>query len=350
MMSTQLEARNPPPGDGRATNLWREEIRSGYVRMHLIFALEETQVFNALRTAGNEGKTGAELAEECNLEIGLLEGALDYLTFSDIVLSKRNERYALTVHGREWLGQDATLNMTYMMAAYAPQLEQLAPALRRQKRYGKDFVRSGSLLAFASCRGARSAYPWIVQEMRSLGVNVVTDLGCGVGGLLVDFCKLNPTFRGVGVDIDHDAVEEARRNVLEHGLADRIRIVHGDLARPETFAREIETTQAFNALGIVHELLRDGEDAVANMFSRLKEIFPGRHFFLGEFNRVPDEEWAQIAPPDRMKRLHYQHIMHPMSLQGFLLSRDQWLALFKRVDITCLKVKSFFVDEYVLQL
>jgi SAM-dependent methyltransferase len=318
--------------------------------MHLLFALEETQVFNALRAAGNEGKTGAELAEECDLEIGLLEGALDYLTFSDIVLSKTGERYALTEQGREWLGQDATLNITYMMAAYAPQLEQLVPALRRQKRYGRDFVRSGSLLAFASWKGARSTYPWIVQEMRSLGVSVATDLGCGVGGLLVDFCKLDPAFRGVGVDIDHDAVGQARRNVREQGLANRIRIIHGDLARPETFAGEIETTQAFNALGIVHELLRDGEDAVAHMFSRMKELFPGRYFFLGEFSRVPDEGWAQIAPADRMKRLHYQHIMHPMSLQGPLLSRDRWLALLKRVDVTCLKVESFFVDEYVLQL
>src|SRR5262249_38069558 len=164
---------------------------------HLIFALEETQVFHMLRRAGNVGKTSAEVAEECNLEIGRVDGAVDYLTFSGIVLAKCDGRYALTDQGREGLSQEPPWKTTQLMAAYAPQLEQLTAARRRQKRYGKDFVRSGSLLGFASWKGARSTYPWIVQEMRSRGVNVVTDLGCGVGGLLVDFCKLNPTFRGV---------------------------------------------------------------------------------------------------------------------------------------------------------
>ena len=86
------------------------------------------------------------------------------------------------------------------------------------------------------------------------------------------------------------------------------------------------------------------------MFRRMKELFPGRHFFLGEFNRVADESWAHVAPADRIKKLHYQHIMHPMSFQGSPMSRDRWLALLARAGVTCLKLKSFFVDVYVLRL
>ena len=97
------------------------------------------------------------------------------------------------------------------------------------------------------------------------------------------------------MDIDPDAVKEAQRNVREHNLAGRIRIVQGDVKRPETFAHELATVQAFNALGIVHELLRDGEEAVVQMFRRMKELFPGRYFFLGEFDAIPDEDWADIC-------------------------------------------------------
>lgn len=331
-------------------HVWREHMRNGYIRMHLLFALEETKVFATLRRVGAEGMTATQLAAECDLDADLLEGALSYLAFSDVVLSKRDGRYLLTKQGREWLAQDATFNLTYMMAAYASQLEQLVPALRREKRYGKDFARDGGLLAFASWKGARASYPWIVEEMRSLGVNVVTDLGCGAGGLLVDFCLLDPTFRGVGVDIDAKAVAAAQHNAHEHRLADRIQIMRGDVACPDSFAEAVGTTQAFNAIGVVHELLRDGEEAATQMFRRMKELFPGRFFFLGEFNRVPDEGWQQIAPADRLKKLHYQHIMHPMSLQGMPMSRDRWLALLARVGVTCLKVKAFFVDVYVLRL
>ena len=168
---------------------WLEHIRNGYVRMYLIFALEETSVFDALRRANGKGRTCTELAAECCLDPLLLDGALNYLVFSDVVLSKKDGRYALTERGRQWLGQDATLNMTYMMAAYAPLLEQLVPSLRREKQYGRDFARNGALLAFASWKGARGTYPWIVEEMRSLGTKVVADLGCGAGGLLVDFSQ-----------------------------------------------------------------------------------------------------------------------------------------------------------------
>lgn len=339
--SGMIESKNFP--------VWRESIRNGYIRMHLLYALEETKVFDALRRADATGRTAGELAAECDLEPRILEGALDYLTFSDVVLTKTDGRYALSAQGRDWLGQDATLNMTYMMEAYAPLLEELLPALRRAQVYGRDFTRDGGLLAFASLKGTRGTYPWIVEKMRSLGVEIVADLGCGAGGLLTDFCQLDPGLRGVGVDRDPGAVEEARRQMRAHGLADRVRIVQGDLVNPATFATELQDAQAFNALGVVHEILGDGEQAVVQMFQRMKQLFPGRYFFLGEFNKLPDEDWAHIPPADRMKKLHYQHIMHPMSNQT-LLPRAGWLALFERAGITCLEVNSFFVDEYVLQL
>lgn len=335
---------------GHDPHAWREQMRNGYVRLHLIFALEETQVFDALRRDRGEGQTAAALAAACGLEPRVLEGALDYLAFSDVVLAKVGGRYALTEQGRAWLGADATLNLTYMMAAYAPQLERLVPALRREQRYGADFARRGELLALASARGARGTYPWIVAELRALGVTLVADLGCGAGELLVEFCALDPALRGLGVDVDPGAVEAARRNVRARRLEDRIRIVRGDLARPEALDAELEAAQAFNALGVVHELLVDGEPAVEQLFRRMKARFPGRYFFLGELDRTPDEGWAQLEPVDRIKKLHYQHVMHPMSLQGAPISRARWLALLERAGVTCLKVERFFVDEYVLRL
>jgi SAM-dependent methyltransferase len=73
--------------------------------------------------------------------------------------------------------------------------------------------------------------PEVVREMLSLaGVgpgDVVYDLGCGDGRLVIEAAKLGA--RGVGVDIDPARVAEARANARAAGVEDRVEIREGDL-------------------------------------------------------------------------------------------------------------------------
>ena len=56
--------------------------------------------------------------------------------------------------------------------------------------------------------------------------SVVLDFGCGTGLLAIAALKLGAV-RAVGVEIDHDACEAARRNRALNALADRLEIVEG---------------------------------------------------------------------------------------------------------------------------
>ncbi len=58
--------------------------------------------------------------------------------------------------------------------------------------------------------------------------DVVYDLGCGDGRIVVAAAKRGAR-KAVGVDIDPERVREARANVERAGVADRARIVEGDL-------------------------------------------------------------------------------------------------------------------------
>jgi len=106
----------------------------------------------------------------------------------------------------------------------------------------------------AACHGAASAAgprkaldvpyepssPEIVQAMlRLAGVragDVVYDLGCGDGRIVIEAARLGA--RGVGVDLDPQRIREARANARAAGVEARVEFAEGDLfeadVRPAT--------------------------------------------------------------------------------------------------------------------
>jgi SAM-dependent methyltransferase len=74
--------------------------------------------------------------------------------------------------------------------------------------------------------------PEVVDAMLDLAHvgqgDVVYDLGCGDGRIVVAAAKRGAR-RAVGVDIDPDRIRDAEENVRSAGVADRVKIVEGDL-------------------------------------------------------------------------------------------------------------------------
>jgi SAM-dependent methyltransferase len=74
----------------------------------------------------------------------------------------------------------------------------------------------------------------VVEGMLNLanvtGKDVVYDLGCGDGKIVVAAARRGA--RAVGVDIDPQRVKEARANVEKAGVGDRATILHADIFDP----------------------------------------------------------------------------------------------------------------------
>jgi tRNA A58 N-methylase Trm61 len=60
--------------------------------------------------------------------------------------------------------------------------------------------------------------------------DVVYDLGCGDGALVIAAAKRGA--RAVGVDIDPDRIKEATEKVRAAGVADRVTLIRGDIFDP----------------------------------------------------------------------------------------------------------------------
>ena len=337
---------------GTDLRTWSQSIRNGYIRAFIIFALHETGVFDTLRKSG--AQSSDELAAHCSVNRHLLDGVLHFLLHADVVLAKdSDERFRLTRRGEEWLFSDAVLAMSFgAVGAYSPILSELVPCLREEKRYGVDFEREGAYLAKGSYYTGRSNYPWVVSRLRDLDVRTVVDLGCGSANVLISFCQIDTELRGIGIDIAPRALEEARRRVEAEGLQDRIELQLGDLTDPSTYASAVERADAFNGIMVFHEFLRDGEEAVVDIFRAMKERFPGRYLLVGEFDRLTDDEFGAMPYPDRIHPLFYQHAIHPLTWQGLPQPKDKWLELFERAGLELVEVNDAFpfrLVEFILR-
>ncbi|HEU4350926.1 MAG TPA: methyltransferase domain-containing protein [Burkholderiales bacterium] len=100
-------------------------------------------------------------------------------------------------------------------------------------------------LGLAGCAGAFQATPEVryeptpmdvVQVMLDLarvrGDDVVADLGCGDGRLVIEAARRHGA-RGLCVDIDSKRIAEARRNAAAAGVAEHITFLNQDLFATE---------------------------------------------------------------------------------------------------------------------
>ena len=70
------------------------------------------------------------------------------------------------------------------------------------------------------------------QLIDRMTVTRVLDLCTGSGCLAVLACDVFPNARVDAVDVSKDALAVAQINVAEHGVADRVRLMRGDLFKP----------------------------------------------------------------------------------------------------------------------
>jgi len=83
--------------------------------------------------------------------------------------------------------------------------------------------------------------PEVVRTMLEIASvragDVVYDLGCGDGRVVIEAAKRGA--RGVGVDIDPERVREARANARAAGVEDRVEIREGDLFETDVSAASV---------------------------------------------------------------------------------------------------------------
>ena len=332
---------------------WAQSIRRGYAMSFLLYSFHESGVFESLKSL--KIKSAVQIAKKNRLNLPALKHGLNFLAASDNSIKKIGSNFKMTKIGRDRLFSDQVRAMSLgAVGAYQILLTNYLDTLKNKKKYGKDFVRDGALVAKSSVLTGRANYSWVANKLKSLNVDTVVDLGCGSGDIIIDFCKRQKTFKGVGLDISKSALKVAKLNVKKNKLSSRIDLIHGDMKNPSTYSSKLKSKNnklAFNAIMALHEFLIDGEDAVVKILKRMKKKFPGSYLILGEFDKASHLEFQKIPIYKRMHMLFYQEIIHGLTDQD-LTSFEGWKRIFKKSGVKLIDCKRDFpfrLVEYVVK-
>jgi precorrin-6B methylase 2 len=101
--------------------------------------------------------------------------------------------------------------------------------------------------------------------------DTVYDLGCGDGRIVITAAQKYGA-RGVGIDIDPERVKEATENTRKAGVADRVKIIRGDLFEADISPATVVTLYLLTDLNLKlrPKLMRDlqpGTRVVSHAFN-----------------------------------------------------------------------------------
>ena len=90
----------------------------------------------------------------------------------------------------------------------------------------------GDTVARASKLYAPFLQSFVSDTVAGKGALRILEIGCGSGIYLHDAYRANPGVSGIGNDMDHAVVEQARRNLAVWGIGDKFTVIDGDIRTP----------------------------------------------------------------------------------------------------------------------
>lgn len=141
--------------------------------------------------------------------------------------------------------------------------------------------RNGAMVALGSdlCN-EHLMQPILDEILESISFKKIADLGCGNAGRLINACSKFQGIKGVGADINQDAILMARDLVQMKNLSDRISLHQVDVFKK---IRD-ENTESFSDVDVVmsfmmlHDLFN--MDEPSTIISQIRNAFPNARRFI----------------------------------------------------------------------
>jgi SAM-dependent methyltransferase len=227
-------------------------VREGHaaLRLHLTAAAVTTGLVDAL-AAGP--RTTAQLADALSIRDEGILAAWLRTTAGAGLLRRHGDLWDLTRSGRALQGDDLARASYEAFADFHTGLyRELGPLLRGGTRR-RDVAEKGGLIARVSAGFEPFVLGELTAAVRAVGARRVLDVGCGAGVNLVTMVSAGPDVRGVGLDLDADAVALARQTVRSRELDDRAAVLQADVrdvvrTRPPELAEPFELALLANVL------------------------------------------------------------------------------------------------------
>ena len=280
----------------------------GALELFHVYLGDRLGLYRALRTAGP--LTAAGLAATAGINERYAREWLEQEAVAGILVVETGEgerRYSLPRGHAEVLDDPDSLNFLAPAArgvvSIGAVMTNVIDAFRTgagvpYEAYGADMrtsISSGNRPMFLNLLGSKwfPAITDVDRRLRSEPPARVADVGCGTGWSSIAIAKAYPLIKVDGLDLDEASIEDARRNGIASGVADRVTFEVRDASDPK-LAGSYDLVTAFET---IHDM--------SNPVGALKAMRALRKD--GGAVVIADEKVAEefTAPGDDLERFMY---------------------------------------------
>ena len=255
----------------------------------------------------------------------LLQAFLEVLATTGFV-ARRGDRFRLTRRGTAVL-EDRMVRATY--TAFSDYHTGLYRGLGDQLAGGPgrdDVTRQAAVIAELSEVMQPFSDALLREVVADRRPRSVLDVGCGAGRQLATMLEAAPAARGVGIELDPESADLARRHLTDNGVADRAQVVVGDarglldtvepvdLALLANVVYYVPVDERVALLRDLHSRVRPGGAVVVISTALLDDSF-SRHFDL-----------LLRAQEGRMQLPDMQELAGPLAEAGFVPGEPRRIA------------------------
>ncbi|MGH3390318.1 MAG: class I SAM-dependent methyltransferase [Actinomadura sp.] len=289
------------------------DLLQGYILCSVLASLDDAGVLKTLEEKGVR-------IEDVGGNHQLARDTIYYLVDRGVV-APDVDVYRLTPYGTELLRDRGYI--LWIAGGFGEPFWRFGELVAGTHKYGTDISRDGRIVARSSADlGLEDLKPYVHSVLKEIEFTKAADLGCGNAKNLIGITGLKNA-QGLGVDISPEAIAEARREVANAGLAEKITVIEADASDANAITG-LETVDLVVGFFFMHEVLGKGLDYFIQYLRGLAARLPiGAHVLA-----------AEVLPPER-DRAHPEAftpeftLIHAMMGQG-LLSEEGWSDAFRQ--------------------
>lgn len=218
--------------------------------------------------------------------------------------------------------------LSWSLNANRPYIDHAAEFLRTPESTAGQYQRDGRRVAVSSrWVGSYGFYPGVISEITSRKPQRIVDLGAGAAGLLIHLLAELPDSKGLALDLNAAACEEAERAACRADLQDRLTVVNRSIESLIEDAGPIRDADVVHAGFVLHDV---GVDA-----DLLDGVLRTCRAALSEDGCLIATDAVAYAdnPRERAFSALFTYL-HSSSMGVRLRSDDKWRAAFQRAGFS----------------
>lgn len=316
--------------DGSNPVVEARQMMSHTILAHVLLGLSDAGFYEYV--AGRDEFSMDKAIHALDLDPFTFEALLEYLLGCGALVRRGGDVFGVTADGQRLFNVYTRGVLNVYLGGYNAVLRSLGEVLSKQLPLDAPSLNRSTRHAAAGTAYSTCSFtiPEVFSVIRGKGGRVCLDLGCGTGDFLLQWVLQDPDARGVGVDVSADALSRARDTAERWGVVDRLDF-HEARVGPEPLTvppDALDEVDVVSSMYMLHELGRDGRQAVVDVLRALKAQLAGRHLLVLEVEACePAEFAAQVPPPPHRGRLDYR-LIHQLSGQGLPRTQADWHGIF----------------------